>query len=104
MNAMNAPPTRTGESAMRNLRDTLDDIRTLFLCAARKLVSALRPSPLTEEKQRENAEFLKRVRADDAARPTYTAEQLYAKYVQPLVEARPELAMKFSKKSFGLKK
>jgi hypothetical protein len=101
-NAAAQEDASSSEIAMRNLRDTLDDLRTMFLCAARRLVSTLRPSPLTDQQKRENSEFLKRVKADDANRPTYTAEELYDKFVQPLVDERPELGKMFSKKSFHL--
>lgn len=102
MSTMGVPPSQTREPDMRNLRDTLDDIRTVLLCAARNFLNALRPDPLTEERKREISEFLKKDEARTANVPAYTAEELYAEFVKPLVVARPDLGKLYSRKSFHL--
>jgi hypothetical protein len=94
--------TAIREHFMRNLRDTLEDLSTVFLYAVRNLLSSLRPSPLTDQERREISELVKREKAKLANVPGYDTEQLYAKFVQPMVDEHPELAKMFSKKSFHL--
>lgn len=82
---------------MKILSDTIGGISTVILYAVRNTLSCLRPSSLSDQEKREISDLIKKAEAQAASEHAYTAEEWHAEFVQPLLDARPELTRRHAR-------